>query len=310
MPSYRRGSTYRRGKRGYNKKVKGMQNKGKARYILPRAWPPTEMKCSFVSQVAEKLTGTINTGVPFQYFRFSNVTNGIIDFGFADSGGGDTTSNGSRLVTHAFRNYTDISNHYTYAQILGRTVSIQLIQRQASDAATLTDFNCYVWMSNEESTATELVDNTDPIAHASARSLTTCGTPLNNSGQINETLQAMEMSRRVSKYKSYRKGNTSILELSFWIPYTKTRRQNAKVFNKWDVITGVAGHPGRNNWPVNNTISNGLGLQYGFENQVNVVTVPQNVEESTGVSQSEIFDHIRVTSRFSCIFTDRKVSVS
>lgn len=295
MPYVRRGRVrkYSR-KRGRNIRTK---KSGYNKITLPRSFPASELHQPFVSTQSVLLAGHINDASHFQFFRFGQPNDGSSDFGFTAETAGDGNGVGARLVTHSFRNFDLLSPFYDRATHNGSWVTLDFTQQIAADSILNHNYNCYLWMQCNDTNA---LDNTQPLTLASSGNTASVAADLDTVANTDATIQALEMSRRVQKFRSYREGSTVKLRVRFFLPNRSNRRGYAMNVNRKSRIAGDGGNGSASSQVVGSL----LGGTIGFDNQVNCVVVPEFATAATTVVAS-FFTHLRVTRSFKALFFER-----
>ncbi len=295
MPYVRRGKIRRYNrKRGRKARFK---KKGYNRITLPRSFPASELHQPFTSTQSVLLVGHINDANHFQFFRFASSPDGADDFGFTADTAGDGNGVGARLVTHSYRNFDLLSQFYDRLTHNGCWVTLDFTQQTIQTSIGISNYNVYMWMQTNDTNA---LDKEQPIAVASTGTGTAVGAPLDVVANTDTTIQALEMSRRVTKFKSYKVGGVMKLQVRFFIPNRSTRRGYKLNVNTHSRQPGDGG----NTLAPSNTVAGALTTTLGYDNQVNVLVVPEFVTAATSVIVTG-FTHLRVTKSFRASFYER-----
>lgn len=281
----KRGRRVRSKRTGYNK------------ITLPRSFPASEMHQPFTSTQSLLLAGHVNSTSHFQFFRFNMKPDGLNDFHFTAQTAGDGNGVGDRMVTHSYRNFDLLSPFYDRMMVDGAWLTLDFTQQVASTDIAVANMNIYLWMQTNDTNAADLEQ---PLNIASTGNTSTVAAVIDVKANTDTTLQALELSRRVQKFKSYRVGGTVKAQIRFWIPAFTTRRgYKMNVSHR----SRQAGDGGNIN-PPTRTVGTGLGSLFGYENQVNVVVCPEFATAATAQSET-FFTHLRITKSFKCVFFER-----
>jgi hypothetical protein len=293
MSSVRRGRVNRRVARRARRATK----KGYNRRTLPRSFPPSEATQRFTSTQSLGIAGHVNDNSHWQVFRFDGVLSGADDFGYFANTPGDNTGVGARLVTHSYRNWDLISPFYNRVYVPSCTVTLEFQSIKAMTSADSVNFNIYFWMSNGDAAA---VDNTQPFTMPITTNTGGLPNDFDTATATTATLAALEASRRVTRVKSYKRGNNSYATIQVKIPNYYTRRGYRLDTHPKSQSSGNGGNASA----PSQTIANALGLHYGFFNQLNVVCIAEH-NDSTQPPGNKYFNHLRITKAFTAHFYER-----
>ncbi len=297
MPGYVRRGVIKRYRRRKGARHVAMIKKGYNYSSLPRAFPTSEMVQRFSSTQSKIMAGHVNDASHWQFLRFNGVLDGAQDFGFFANTATDGNGVGSRIVTHSYRNFDLVSGFYDRMFTSGCTMTLDFTQQIVSTSVDLANYNIYVWMQANDSNSQDI---TQPLALASTGTGVAVSDVVDTVAKTDATFQALEMSRRVLKFRSYRQGSTVKARITFRIPNGFTRRgYKLNVHKK----AQVAGTGGNGNAP-SATIAGALSSVTGFNNQVNVLIIAET-NNTAAANASKFMTHVRITKSFVGHFYER-----
>lgn len=271
--------------------------RGVALQYVPRNFPPTTLKGVFEASQRLALTGFVKVDASlWQYFAFRNNPDLSDSHTWAND---NATGAGVSIPAMLYRNVNMWADFYQRCQCTGVQVTLQFSKAQADPA----QYRAYVWTTCDVgATALAEDDLLEPVATIKDGAIATEFIVV---GGTSVTVSKLELSRRVRVVHSYvPKDMTSRvnLDISFWIPFSKTRRGLTLPRSFWRESTTNRGTSDLMTVPIANRTS----ARYGYRNQVNVAILDSS-KTAGDVGGTSFFDQVVITTKIGLTFLDRTV---
>lgn len=287
--------------RGYRRRALGRSvlKRGLNHMRVPRAFPTTSLTGSFIGQQTLDLTGTVKSATSlFQLFAFRNSPDLTDSSVWATNSAGGA---GIAIPAQLYRNISMWANFYQHVQIEGCHFSLNFT-KFTSEPPT---FRAYIWSSCDVDTGVFGALASDDLVEPVGTQPGVTDVAFDAFKILNQTditVALLEQSRRVVKVDSVasRAVGRVDLDLSFYLPYTTSRRglRIPKAFYRTD--TDQFG----NHDTMTKTIANVTAGRYGFRNQINVAVISTSADASTGLGD-QFLQNLTIKTKILVKFLDR-----